>query len=58
LATHPLDWPWSSYHEQMNPEDAPGWMDAGWSARLHGSVDRYRDYVDAGLLDRSLVLTP
>jgi hypothetical protein len=40
------------------PEDAPDWMDAGWSARIHGGVDRFRDYVDAGLLDRAVVLTP
>ena len=58
LASHPLDWPWSSYHEQVNPDDAPDWMDAGWSARLHGGVDSFRDYVDAGVLHGAAVVTP
>jgi len=51
LASHPLDWAWSSYHEQLAPDDSPDWMDAGWSARIHGSVERFRCYVDAGLLE-------
>ncbi|HEX2587507.1 MAG TPA: transposase [Gaiellales bacterium] len=58
LASHPLDWPWSSYHEQLAPDDSPDWMDAGWSARIHGGVDHFRAYVDAGLLDRAVELTP
>jgi REP element-mobilizing transposase RayT len=49
LASHPEDWPWSSYRAEIGLEDAPSWMDASWGARLHGSVDRFRAYVAAGM---------
>jgi putative transposase len=49
LASHPEDWPWSSYHQELRPQDAPSWLHADWSSTLHGSVERLRRYVDEGM---------
>jgi putative transposase len=47
LASHPEDWPWSSYHHELAPDDAPGWLRSSWSLDIHGSADRLRAYVQA-----------
>jgi hypothetical protein len=41
-------WPWSSYHHELAPADAPGWLRSSWSLDIHGSADRLRAYVQAG----------
>src|SRR4051794_20620724 len=42
LASHPLDWPWSSYHEQLAPEDSPDWVGAAGAGGGRGDVDPFR----------------
>jgi putative transposase len=41
-------WPWSSYHHELAPGDAPDWLRSAWSLDIHGSVKRLRAYVEAG----------
>ena len=44
-------WPWSSYHHELNPADAPSWLRSSWSLDIHGSAERLRGYVSEGSRD-------
>src|SRR5215470_12200147 len=44
-------WPWSSYHHELEPDDAPDWLRSSWALDIHGSVERLRRYVAAGSRD-------
>jgi putative transposase len=58
LAGHPEDWRWSSYRKEINIEGAPPWLHAGWSAALHGSVRSLRAFVEAGMAESAMPISP
>jgi putative transposase len=49
LASHPEDWPWSSYRAELGLEPATDWTDASWASTIHGGTDRLRSFVNAGM---------
>ncbi len=51
LAPTPELWPWSSYHHELKPADAPSWLRSTWSLDIHGSAERLRGFVSEGSRD-------
>jgi REP element-mobilizing transposase RayT len=49
LVAIPEAWRWSSYRCEIGLTPRPTWLVDGWSRKLHGSVERLRRYVDAGM---------
>jgi putative transposase len=58
LASHPEDWPWSSYRMELGFTKAPPWLYLGWATTIHGSVTAHRDYVNAGMAEPGATGTP
>ena len=58
LASHPEDWPWTSYRVEIGTDAEPIWLNASWSLRAHGTIDRLRSWVAKGMAEPDAHWTP